>query len=115
MSENITNRFKKSIIDAENNTQSITNNELNETPKENFENVVQVVDDKKEIDIEINDISKNILSKILSDDVKNKGSNHTLYLSYDVGNELKKISKKTNKSKSQIVDEILSMVFFQKD
>lgn len=96
MSEKKTNRFNKSIIDAENNTQSKSNVEAEE-PLKQVDNIEQNIEVQKVIKHEISDISNTILEKIFSEDVKNKGGNHTLYLSYEVGTELNNISRKLKK------------------
>jgi len=96
----VENRFKKSILNATDNTQ------------ENIaENSLQNIEDKA-IDKAIDNTNNNILKKVLESGKKDKGSNHTIYLSADVGAALVKYAKKSKKSKSTLVDEILREVLF---
>jgi len=90
----VENRFKKSILNATDNTQeNIAENSLQNT-----------------IDKAIENTDNNILKKVLESGKKDKGSNHTIYLSADVGAALVKYAKKSKKSKSTLVDEILHEV-----
>ena len=116
------NRFKKSIDTATDNTKetiesNIQVNTLTDTKKSMIDNTeTDTIDNIKTdiIDNTLNDIkintSNDILKKVLESGKKDKGSNHTLYLSADVGEALAKLVKKTKKSKSTLVDEILREV-----
>jgi hypothetical protein len=54
--------------------------------------------------------SVNILEKVMKSDNKEKGGNHTFYLSADVAEALNKYAKKAKKSKSTFVNDILREV-----
>ena len=85
------NRFKKSIEHATDNT------------RENITEIILENIEEKQID--------NILEKVLQSGKKDKGGNHTIYLSAEVGEALVKYAKKAKKSKSEMVDSILREVF----
>jgi hypothetical protein len=89
------NRFKKSIENATDNTQE-------NIPEITVENIQQNT---------VENTSDNILKKILENGRKNRGKNHTIYLSGEVGEALAKCSEKAKKSKSELVDSILREVF----
>jgi len=92
------NRFKKSIVNATDNTkESILDNEVDNITNHAKENIAYTA-------------SNSILEKVLKNDNKGKGGNHTLYLSADVGEAVVKYAKKAKKSKSTLVDEILREV-----
>ena len=93
------NRFKKSIATATDNTkESIIENTKDNILESRTENIVE-------------NTSKNILEKVLQGNKKDKGGNHTIYLSAEVGEVLVKYAKKTGKSKSELIDSILREVF----
>lgn len=103
------NRFKKSVDNATENTKTnITKNIKDNEPKNIIDSTIGNIPDNI-----ISNTGNNILKKVLEKDKKDKGSNHTLYLSAEVGEELNKLAKKTKKSKSTLVDEILRAVFFE--
>lgn len=86
------NRFKKGLETIK----SI------ETLKESDKNLYAEID------------TDNVLGKVLQKKEKKSDSHiNTFYLSHDVQEELNKLSKKTGKSKSKIVNEILSLVLFK--
>jgi hypothetical protein len=93
------NRFKKSIENATENTQD---NIIEKQSDNIVEKQVDNITEKESVDI---------LKKVLDGGKKDRGSNHTIYLSADVGAALDKYSKKAKKSKSTMVDEILREVF----
>jgi len=94
------NRFKKSITNAtENTVDNIQENEIDN----------QVVNALHET----SDITSDILKKVLRNDKKSRGNNHTIYLSADVGSALVKYAKKYKKNKSTLVDEILREVLIK--
>lgn len=49
------------------------------------------------------------LENIIGKARKDRGSNHTLYLSAEVGEALSKLTKKTKQSKSALVNDILKV------
>jgi len=93
------NRFKKSIERATDNTQESV---LENTEDNIIDNTTKIIKSNAS-----SNISNNILKKILESEKKEKGSNHTLYLSADVGDALNNLAKTSSKSKSALVDEIL--------
>ncbi|MCL2426494.1 MAG: hypothetical protein FWD05_09175 [Oscillospiraceae bacterium] len=100
------NRFKKSIEKAIDNTQE---NILDSTTENIPHNIKSNTLDITQTNTSQN-INNDILKKILGSGKKDKGSNHTLYLSADVGESLVKLAKKCKKSKSTLVNEILREV-----
>ena len=95
------NRFKKSIESATDNTQ---------------ENITEITVDNMLDNTITNTTTKtsdDILKKVLETGKKDKGSNHTLYLSAEVSEALAKLVKKTRKSKSTLVDEILREILIK--
>lgn len=105
------NRFKKSIENATENTQdSIIYNQADNIQADTFEKQVDnTVEEQSDIITE--KTGADILKKVLDGGKKDRGSNHTIYLSADVGTALEKYAKKSKKSKSTLVDEILREVF----
>jgi len=130
------NRFKKSIESATDNTKgNILENKNNNIILNTTDNIIDntrnnIIDNIKNnitdiaknnmIDNTINNMKINassnmnndILKKILASEKKEKGSNHTLYLSADVGDALNNLAKTSCKSKSALVDEILREILF---
>jgi len=112
------NRFKKSIESATDNTEesilgiatySARGNIL-ENAKDNIKyNKLEYTLKNTKSNI-ISNTSNDILKKILESEKKEKGNNHTLYLSADVGEALNNLAKTSSKSKSALVDEILRAV-----
>lgn len=101
------NRFKKSIESATDNTQeNIIENPTDVALETAIDNTPENTLDNTQTSI-LPKTSGDILKKVLESGKKDKGSNHTLYLSSDVGEALVKLAKKTKKSKSTLVDEIL--------
>jgi len=115
------NRFKKSVNNAIDNTKAnISYDMIDNTVESKKTNVrenitLNTTDDivDSTSDNTLKNIGNDILKKVLEKNKKDKGGNHTIYLSYEVGEELNKLAKKTKKSKSTLVDEILRMVFFK--
>ena len=97
------NRFKKSIENATDNTRENIMENITEKQVDN------IMDNIRENAVE--NTTENILEKVLQSGRKDKGGNHTIYLSADVGNALIKYAKKSKKSKSELVDDILREVF----
>jgi hypothetical protein len=97
------NRFKKSIENATENTKD----SIIDSQSDNI--LYDTVD--KQVENEVEKTSSDILKKVLDGGKKDRGSNHTIYLSADVGNALDKYAKEAQKSKSTLVDEILREVF----
>lgn len=116
------NRFKKSINNATDNTiDDIKDNikddtkdytkygKKDHTKDDTKDNIKDIIKDNSIDSIQSN-ANDSIIKKILEKDKKNKGSNHTIYLSAEVGEKLNRLVKKTKKSKSTLVDEILKEV-----
>lgn len=109
------NRFKKSIENAIDNTKENAPRNTNDNIKKNIKNSESAIIDENVLyntveNIQTNTMSKtsgDILKKILENEKKDKGGNHTIYLSAEVGSALNVFAKKTGKSKSILVDEIL--------
>lgn len=97
------NRFKRGLenIKASEEKENIVENTIYNTK----EDIIDNISDKE---------GKKILDKIMEKDKKTRGNNYSLYLSPEVGEYLINLSKRTNKSKSALVDEILKEVFFEK-
>lgn len=85
-------RFSKSLDNAKNNTE---------------ENIKETTKNRKKENIIGDKLSGNILKRVLENEKKPKGTNHTLYLSAEVSEALTTLSKQSKKSKSTLVDEIL--------
>jgi len=96
------NRFKKSINNA---TENTIENIVENTSENILQNPIYNIEENA-----VENIVDNILQKVLQDK-KNKGRNHTIYLSAEVGEALAKYTKKANKSKSELIDNILREVF----
>ena len=108
-----TNRFKKSIETATDNTEdSIIENTTDCTIRSTVNNIKENIIESAVDNVLIN-TSNDILKKVLESGKKDKGSNHTIYLSADVGEVLVKYAKKAKKSKSTLVDEILREVLIK--
>ena len=97
------NRFKKSISSATDNTQE---NILQDTKDSAIDTITEDAEENT-----LSEASSDILEKVLKGGKKDKGGNHTIYLSADVGEALIKYAKKSKKSKSELVDSILREVF----
>jgi len=128
------NRFKKSIESATDNTNNNTKDSINinrisnskpdrlsnliNSPPEGLkdtisENLIGIIKEIVRENISENIPEKatdDILKKVLDSERKPKGSNHTFYLSAEVGDALARITKRSKKSKSTLVDEILREV-----
>ena len=91
------NRFKKSVDAAIYNT---------------LDNTVDNASDNTSDNTSYN-IKPNILKNITENQRKSRGGNHTFYLSSEVSNELNKLAKRTKKSKSTLVNEILKAVLME--
>lgn len=100
------NRFKKSVESATDNTtynatdnirENITYNITDNTLTNATENILYSTTD-------------NILDDILRTNKKDRGKNHTIYLSAEVSNALNSQTKKSKMSKSEMVDRILRKV-----
>ena len=97
------NRFKKSITNATENTKdNIVDNIVDNMSENTVENIKDNI---------VTNTGDDILKKVLQGNKKDKGGNHTIYLSADVGDSLIKYAKKANKSKSELVDSILREIF----
>jgi len=92
------NRFKRGIQKAIDNT------------SENVESnvIYNAVDNMKE-NTSSNTINS-ILDDVLKSSKKDRGKNHTIYLSAEVGNALDSQVKQSGMSKSELVDKILRKV-----
>ena len=88
------NRFKKGIKSATNNTAKTVG----------VDTVVDILDNA----------SHNILTDILANPKKERGKNHTFYLSADVGHALDTQVEKSGISKSELVDRILQKVLLNR-
>ncbi len=92
------NRFKKSVDAAINNT-------LDNTLESTVNNTLENAEENSTYNIK-----SNILKSITENERKSRGGNHTFYLSAEVANELARLAKRTKKSKSTLVNEILKAV-----
>ena len=116
------NRFKKAVETATENTKESIRENISENTIENIRDntVKNIVENTSEntkdnaTEKALPKIGGNILSKVLEGSKKNKGGNHTLYLSADVGAALTKCAKQTKRSKSTLVDEILREVLINR-
>jgi predicted DNA-binding protein len=88
------NRFKKSVDAATSNTLDNTLDNILDSTSENI----------------LYNIKDNILKNITEKEHKSRGGNHTFYLSAEVGEGLNRLAKKTKKSKSTLVNDILRAV-----
>jgi leucyl-tRNA synthetase len=91
------NRFKKGI-------ESATKNMEDRVPKKTSESITENILENTEAEI---------LQKISKFSKKERGKNHSIYLSFDVENALKALSKATNQSKSSLVNEILREILIK--
>jgi len=96
------NRFKKSVDAA-------TFNTLDNIQDNILDNTIHNINDNA-LDNVLSNIKPNILESVVLKEKKSRGSNHTFYLSAEVGEALSKLSKKTKQSKSTIVNDILRAV-----
>jgi len=103
------NRFKKSVDRATANT---LNNILDNTLDNTLDNIKDNILPNTKDNI-LSNISSNILENVVSKEKKSRGSNHTFYLSQEVGESLTKLSKKTKQSKSTIVNDVLKAVLIE--
>jgi hypothetical protein len=92
------NRFKKSVDAA-------TSNTLDNTKDNILDNIQYGI-----LDNIPDNIRYNILKNVAEKERKSRGGNHTFYLSAEVSDALNKLSKKTRKSKSTLVNDILKAV-----
>jgi len=95
----------KDAITTEHNSKPSDESKIDNIPNNNMESNEDINDEAS---------TKSILNKVLQKD-KNKGRNglnHSLYLSKEVSDMINKLAKKSGKSKSTLVDEILKEVFF---
>jgi predicted ATP-grasp superfamily ATP-dependent carboligase len=104
------NRFKKSVDAATSNTV--------DSAKENAPEPREIKADGENSNILYNtlynissNIKYNILESVEAQGKKGNGSSHTFYLSAEVAEELRKLSKRTKQSKSALVNGILKAVF----
>jgi hypothetical protein len=104
------NRFKKSVDAATSNTL--------ESSKENAPDMQETKADVENSNILYNalynmssNIKYNILESVEARAKKGRGGSHTFYLSAEVADGLKKLSKRTKISKSTLVNDILKAVF----
>ena len=95
------NRFRTSIESATNNTQYIPNKDVLSDTAKDISNINYNT---------FTNIKPNILHNILDDVTKKGGNNYSIYLSNEVNNALVLLSKKSKKSKSTLVNEILKEV-----
>jgi ribosome-binding protein aMBF1 (putative translation factor) len=96
------NRFKKSVSDATDNTSDNIQPNAKDDIQHNVSDSIQ--------DNIISNTSVNILDDILKSSKKDRGKNHTLYLSAEVGDALDNQAKQSGMSKSELVDKILRKV-----
>ena len=108
------NRFKKAVENATYNTTDSIKDNIRYNIRENtIDNIRENISEKAVENI-LQKTGENILEKILETGKKGKGGNHTLYLSAEVGEALNKYAKKTKRSKSTLVDEILREVLINR-
>ena len=88
------NRFKNSIESAAENTMQVL-------PSQDVVNVEEFTQKA------VLETPSSILDKITAKVDKQRGTNHNIYLSYEVSEKLQALVKKTKKSKSKLIDEIL--------
>lgn len=98
------NRFKKGLESIKKVEESQENNTLHNANS----NIITNINPNLKLN------TSDILEKVLQKEKKEEGQAITLYFSSKVSKELTKLSEKTNKSKSKIVDEILGLVLFSK-
>jgi len=95
------NRFRKSVDAATSNTlDNVSDNILYNIKDNTLDNILP-------------NIKHNILESLVSKEKKGRGSNHTFYLSYEVGEALTKLSTKTKQSKSTIVNDVLKAILIE--
>ena len=99
------NRFKKGIENAAKNTEDrVSDNVLDNRVESIIQNRVENILEKADSEI---------LKKVSEVSKKERGKNHSIYLSVDVENALKALCKATNKSKSALVNEILREILIK--
>jgi hypothetical protein len=101
------NRFKKSITNATENTVYNIKDNAGDNIKDS------IVDNQLANALHEASDTSDVLKKVLENSKKSRGSNHTIYLSADVGDALVKYAKKYKKNKSTLVDEILREVLIK--
>jgi len=114
MAEKISNRFKKSIEIATDNTQeNILHDTVGIAGEKKSEYTVDIITENILDNIQTNisfNTSNNILDDILKSSKKDRGKNYTIYLSADVADALDNQAKQSGMSKSELVDKILRKV-----
>lgn len=101
------NRFKKSIEDATENTQDNISQDIDD----NAENIVKDnISDNAQSNAYSNTGNDILNGILLKSGKKDRGRNHTIYLSAGVGDALDKHAKQSEISKSVLVDKILRKV-----
>jgi len=98
MSKESGNRFSKGLQTATDNTSDNAKTSIKENAKDN------ILSDTTD------NIGNNILDDILKSSKKDRGKNHTIYLSADVSDALEGKVKESGMSKSELVDKILRRV-----
>jgi len=95
------NRFKKGLQNAvENTNDNILHNTLDVATDNILYNTTYNIRD-------------NILENVLQKPRKNRGKNHTVYLSADVSDALDRRAKQSGISKSELVDGVLRRVLLE--
>lgn len=75
-----------------------------------FEEIIESVK-KSDTEKTLNDFAENLIAEIEGPIEKETGVSQTFYLKKDISDKLAKLSKKTGKSKSYIVNKILTISF----
>lgn len=112
------NRFKKSVENATQNTSANIKESISDVIEDSikynavYDNKESAVysTQEKTIENKVHDAQTSILDDILKSNKKDRGKNHTIYLSADVGNALDRQVKQSGMSKSELVDKILHKV-----
>jgi len=104
------NRFKKGIQKAEDNTSDNMKINKQDNAKETI--LSNAFDNIKESTL--SNTRNSILDDILKSSKKDRGRNYTLYLSADVGDALESQVKKSEMTRSELVDKILRKVLLDK-
>ena len=100
------NRFKKSVENATDNTsESIQSNASDNILKNTQDNTQNNTQDNTS-----SNTRNSILDDVLKSSKKDRGKNHTIYLSAEVGDALDSQVKQSGMSKSELVDKILRKV-----
>jgi len=112
------NRFKKGIKSATSNTAKTvgvdTVVDISDNASDNAsDNIQSNALSNIQSDI-LDNASHNILTDILANPKKERGKNHTFYLSADVGHALDTQVEKSGISKSELVDRILQKVLLNR-